>query len=317
MSYCGPQWISDYSFTNALRYRLFDEGVPAAAATAATKSLLLWGGIGADTIPFLEPVFVVSAPPALPDSVGEYRASRTHVRWWPTLLAQLHNARGGRWRRQFQLCLRPAGAVRMGRESGENHPHRPWGVVHLGPGKRHSDGHCAQPFDWAGAGHPARPVTCDPGGCGCWGHRHSGSRDPLQPRNPGRGRLETMREHAAVARTARGFPPFGPRSLLFRHGRIRCKADGRNGRSCSPRLMAQLRGFPVRDLRPSLRDPARIRAEGLPGTVGKRPAAQEGASFGGWARVDRLVSRLLGECLHHQNPIRRPQQQTVASLQAA
>ena len=73
MSYCGPQWISDYNFTNALRYRLFDEGVPAAAATAATKSLLLWGGIGADTIPFLEPAFVVTAAPALPDSAGQYQ----------------------------------------------------------------------------------------------------------------------------------------------------------------------------------------------------------------------------------------------------
>ena len=73
MSYCGPQWISDYNFTNALRYRLFDEGVPAAAATAVTKSLLLWGGIGADTVPVLEPAFVVNAPPALPDSAGEYQ----------------------------------------------------------------------------------------------------------------------------------------------------------------------------------------------------------------------------------------------------
>ena len=73
MSYCSPQWISDYNFTNALRYRLFDEGVSSVAATPATKSLLLWGGIGADTIPFLEPAFVVNAPPALPDSAGEYQ----------------------------------------------------------------------------------------------------------------------------------------------------------------------------------------------------------------------------------------------------
>ena len=43
MSYCGPTWISDYHFTNALGYRLFDEGPPSAAAVAAA-SLLLWGG---------------------------------------------------------------------------------------------------------------------------------------------------------------------------------------------------------------------------------------------------------------------------------
>ena len=125
MSYCGPQWISDYNFTNSLRYRLFNEGVPAATATAATQSLLLWGGIGADTIPVLEPAFVVNAAARTPRLRRRIPGSRTHLRWWPTLLPQLHIARGGRWRRQFQLCLRPAGAIRMGRESGENHPNRP------------------------------------------------------------------------------------------------------------------------------------------------------------------------------------------------
>ena len=75
MSYCHPQWISDYSFTNALRYRLFDEGPPAnpAAMAAATRSLLLWGGVRADGGLYLEPAFVVEAPRALPDSAGEYR----------------------------------------------------------------------------------------------------------------------------------------------------------------------------------------------------------------------------------------------------
>ena len=73
MSYCGG-WISDYHFTNALRYRLFDEGPGTAAAVAApATSLLLWGGVDADGAPFLEPAFVVDAPPALPDSVGAYR----------------------------------------------------------------------------------------------------------------------------------------------------------------------------------------------------------------------------------------------------
>ena len=76
MSYCFTnQWISDYSFTNALRYRLFGEGPPAAAIAASSKSLLLWGGISADSVPFLEPAFVVDAPPALPDSAGEYRVT--------------------------------------------------------------------------------------------------------------------------------------------------------------------------------------------------------------------------------------------------
>ena len=70
MSYCHPKWISDYSFTNALRYRLFDEGTAAVATAASTQSLFLWGGVDADSIPFLEPVFVVDAPALLPDSAG-------------------------------------------------------------------------------------------------------------------------------------------------------------------------------------------------------------------------------------------------------
>lgn len=72
MSYCYPRWISDYHFTNALRFRLYDERT-AAAASPSTRSLLLWGGVGADSVPFLEPTFVVDAPPALPDSAGDYR----------------------------------------------------------------------------------------------------------------------------------------------------------------------------------------------------------------------------------------------------
>ena len=70
MSYCFvDQWISDYSFTNALRYRLFDEPPPLVAAT----SLLLWGGMDAEGEPFLHPAFVVDAPPALPESDGPYQ----------------------------------------------------------------------------------------------------------------------------------------------------------------------------------------------------------------------------------------------------
>lgn len=76
MSYCGPRRISDYHFTNALRHRLVDEGAPGAAAAAGpARSLLLWGGIDADSVPFLEPAFIVDAPPALPDSAGAYEVT--------------------------------------------------------------------------------------------------------------------------------------------------------------------------------------------------------------------------------------------------
>ena len=75
MSYDGPpRWISDYHFTNALRFRLFDEGLLGAAiVTAPARSLLLWGGVNADSNPYLDPAFVVDAPPVLPDSTGEYQ----------------------------------------------------------------------------------------------------------------------------------------------------------------------------------------------------------------------------------------------------
>ena len=74
MSYCDPAWISDYHLANALGFRLFDEVVDSAtAAPAPGGSLLLWGGVDARGIPYLDPAFVIDAPPALPDSTGEYQ----------------------------------------------------------------------------------------------------------------------------------------------------------------------------------------------------------------------------------------------------
>jgi hypothetical protein len=43
--------------------------------TIRTRNLLLWGGIDADRVPFLDPVFVIDAPPSLPRSIGEYVVS--------------------------------------------------------------------------------------------------------------------------------------------------------------------------------------------------------------------------------------------------
>ena len=79
MGYCGPpHWIGDYFFTKALSFRIASEGAPAAAAVAAARSLLLWGGADTDGELYLRPAFVVDAPPALPDSAGDYQlAGRT------------------------------------------------------------------------------------------------------------------------------------------------------------------------------------------------------------------------------------------------
>ena len=74
MSYCGPpDGISDYHFANALRYRLFEARTPVEpSVNVPARSLLLWGGADAAGVPYLNPVFVVEAPPALPDSAGAY-----------------------------------------------------------------------------------------------------------------------------------------------------------------------------------------------------------------------------------------------------
>ena len=79
MSYCEPQWISEYHFTKALRFRLSDaDSTGLARMASAAKSLLLWGGVGTEGVPFLEPAVVVGAPPSLPRAPGEYRlAGRT------------------------------------------------------------------------------------------------------------------------------------------------------------------------------------------------------------------------------------------------
>ena len=76
MSYCSPSWwISDYHFTNMLRFRLHTAatGGVSSLVAAPARSLLLWGGVDADGTPFLEPAFVVKAPAALPHSTGEHR----------------------------------------------------------------------------------------------------------------------------------------------------------------------------------------------------------------------------------------------------
>ena len=74
MTYCGPpDGVSDFHFSNALRFRVSEAdsaGLP--DRVPLTRSLLLWGGVDSEGSPFLEPAFVVEAAPALPDSAGDY-----------------------------------------------------------------------------------------------------------------------------------------------------------------------------------------------------------------------------------------------------
>ena len=71
MGYCSRKWISDYHFTNALAYRLADEGA-SSSARAAVQSLLVSGQVAADGSLALDPAFVVNALPAVPDVSGPY-----------------------------------------------------------------------------------------------------------------------------------------------------------------------------------------------------------------------------------------------------
>jgi len=68
------QWISDYHFAKAMEYRIHNE-VSASiemATRSPLRSLLLWGGADSAGRPYLEPVFVLDAPPALPDRDGAW-----------------------------------------------------------------------------------------------------------------------------------------------------------------------------------------------------------------------------------------------------
>ena len=69
---CQPQWISDYHFKRAMRFRVEEDGQ--GAAHTARKTLLVWGGTDSTGNPVLHPSFVQDAPPVLPaEDDGPFR----------------------------------------------------------------------------------------------------------------------------------------------------------------------------------------------------------------------------------------------------
>lgn len=66
----GAQDAGDRS--SARRQPRDASGTLAASDALSAQSLLLWGGTDADGVPFLDPVFVIDAPRALPSSIGDY-----------------------------------------------------------------------------------------------------------------------------------------------------------------------------------------------------------------------------------------------------
>lgn len=76
MGYCDPHWIGDYHFYNAMRFRSRTEpleSAPRPAARGDARTLLLWGGASEEGAPYLEPAFVLDAPPSLPGREGGER----------------------------------------------------------------------------------------------------------------------------------------------------------------------------------------------------------------------------------------------------
>ena len=73
MSYCGSEWIGEYSFSKALYYRLSEDARLASGSGAAAPGLLVWGGVTDDGEMTLEPAFALNAEPSLPAASGPYR----------------------------------------------------------------------------------------------------------------------------------------------------------------------------------------------------------------------------------------------------
>ena len=73
MSYCPPrssQWISDYSFEKALRFRIQDPHE--VRPTTASRTLIVAGGAATDGTLHLDPAFVFETTPVLPQTGGPY-----------------------------------------------------------------------------------------------------------------------------------------------------------------------------------------------------------------------------------------------------
>jgi PKD repeat protein len=76
MSYCGPEWISDYTYTRILNYRERSQGSSSAKRSLAANQdkepvLLVWGSISDGKV-VLEPAFEIDSSSKLPSGSGPY-----------------------------------------------------------------------------------------------------------------------------------------------------------------------------------------------------------------------------------------------------
>ena len=196
MSYCGPpDGISDYHFANALRYRLFEARAAVVPATAPGRSLLLWGSVGANGAPFLNPVFVVEASPALPDSVGAYTltgrtAGGTELFSLRFAMPRTADGDGGSG---FAFVL-PV-EVRLGERARRHHPRRPRRVVRSDRRQRSSRRPSCATRAPVGCGASCARRRPRPGERWTRQTRSAtglGARDTVQPRDAGCGGVAAM-----------------------------------------------------------------------------------------------------------------------------
>jgi hypothetical protein len=74
MSYCGPKWVSDWTYMRVFDFRHQRDWQHEASQFSASAEpvLLVWGGTHKGTL-VLEPAFEVETQPVLPDRSGPYR----------------------------------------------------------------------------------------------------------------------------------------------------------------------------------------------------------------------------------------------------
>jgi hypothetical protein len=71
MTYCGPEWISDFSYVKALNYRESVDWTLTGPRTIQ-DAILVWGGVANGQL-ILEPTFRLDMLPQLPSGIGPYQ----------------------------------------------------------------------------------------------------------------------------------------------------------------------------------------------------------------------------------------------------
>ena len=80
MSYCGPRWISDYTYEAFIKWRTSEDSASLAARDEPQcDCLIVWGTVTGDSI-HLDPSFVARTRPALPRKSGAYSLSGSDAR---------------------------------------------------------------------------------------------------------------------------------------------------------------------------------------------------------------------------------------------